>query len=230
MVVNSGISLVIQFILVNIQIEQESTIKQQERELAEQRIDLMLSQIQLHFLYNTLGTIAYLCKNSPEKAEKATKEFSMFLRGNADSLKKREPIPFEKELGHVKSYLYLEQQRFQKRLTVVYDIRTMDFFVPPLSLQPLVENAIRHGILRKKQGGTVTLRTEKTEEYAVVTIIDDGIGMDKAKTFSNLDDDTHIGVDNVRQRLWTMVNATMEIESSDQGTVIMIRIPLTGGV
>lgn len=229
-VVNSGISLVIQFILVNIQIEQEATIKQQERELAEQRIDLMLSQIQLHFLYNTLGTIAYLCKNSPEKAEKATKEFSVFLRGNADSLKKREPIPFEKELGHVKSYLYLEQQRFQKRLTVVYDIRTMDFFVPPLSLQPLVENAIRHGILRKKQGGTVTLRTEKTEEYAVVTIIDDGIGMDKAKTFSNLGDDTHIGVDNVRQRLWTMVNATMEIESSDQGTVIMIRIPLTGGV
>ena len=229
-VVNSGVSLAILFILVNIQIEHEVTLKQQETELAEQQIDLMLSQIQLHFLYNTLGTIAYLCKNSPERAEKAAKEFSLFLRGNMDSLKKREPIPFEKELRHIKSYLYLEQQRFQNRLTVVYDIGTTDFFVPPLSLQPLVENAIRHGILRKKQGGTVTLRTAEVEEHAVVTIMDDGIGMDKAKTFSSLGDDTHIGIDNVRRRIQTMVNGTMEIESSDQGTVITIRVPLIGGV
>lgn len=229
-VVNSGVSLAILFILVNIQLEHEVTLKRQETELAEQRIDLMLSQIQPHFLYNTLGTIAYLCKNSPEKAEKATEEFSMFLRGNMDSLKNREPIPFEKELRHIESYLYLEQQRFQNRLAVVYDIKTVDFFVPPLSLQPLVENAIRHGILRKKQGGTVTLRTAETEEYAVVTIMDDGIGMDKAKRFANLGEHTHIGIDNVRRRLQTMVNAAMEIESSDQGTVITIRIPLIGGM
>lgn len=229
-VVNASVSLAILFILVNIQFQRELTLKQQEKELAEQRIDIMLSQIQPHFLYNALGTIAYLCKYDPEKAEKATKEFSMFLRGNMDSLKNREPIPFEKELGHVKNYLYLEQQRFQDRLRVVYDIQTTDFFVPPLSLQPLVENAVRHGILQKKEGGTVTLRTAETEESAVVTIIDDGIGMDKAKALSNLGNHAHIGIDNVRRRIQTMVNGSMEIESNDQGTRITIRIPLMGGL
>ena len=76
----------------------------------------------------------------------------------------------------------------------------------------------------------MTLRTAEVEEHAVVTIMDDGIGMDKAKTFSSLGDDTHIGIDNVRRRIQTMVNGTMEIESSDQGTVITIRVPLIGGV
>lgn len=229
-VINSGVSLAILLVMVNIQMEHEVTLKQQEKELAEQRIDIMLGQIQPHFLYNTLDTIAYLCRNDPEKAENATKEFSMFLRGNMDSLKNREPIPFEKELRHVKSYLYLEQQRFQNRLTVVYDIRITDFFVPPLSLQPLVENAVRHGILRKREGGMVTLRTAEAEEYAVVTIMDDGIGMDRAKTYSNLGDHTHIGIDNVHRRIQMMVNGTMEIESNDQGTVITIKIPLIGGL
>lgn len=227
-VVNVGSSFVILFILVNIQIEHEVTLKQREKELSEQRTDIMLSQIQPHFLYNTLGIIACLCKNDPEKAEKATKEFSNFLRGNMDSLKKREPIPFEKELEHIKSYLYLEQQRFQEQLRVVYDIKTTAFFVPSLSLQPLVENAVRHGIMQKKEGGTVILRTEESEETAIVTIIDNGIGIDQAKTLPDLGDHNHIGIENVRRRIQAVVNGDMEIESSDEGTVVTIRIPLTG--
>ncbi|HIV23473.1 MAG TPA: histidine kinase, partial [Candidatus Merdiplasma excrementigallinarum] len=96
---------------------------------------IMLSQIQPHFLYNSLGTIHHLCGVDPEKAREAVMEFSKFLRGNMESLKARKPIPFARELGHTKNYLYLEKQRFQERLEIVYDIREMDFLIPPLTLR-----------------------------------------------------------------------------------------------
>ena len=229
-VVNIGVSLALLFILVNIQFEYEIDLQRKEQELAERHIDIMLSQIQPHFLYNALGTIAYLCRHDPLKAEKATEEFARFLRGNMDSLKKRDPVPFEKELNHVRNYLYLEQQRFQERLRVEYDIGTKDFYIPPLSLQPLVENAVRHGILHRKEGGTVTIRTVEDGEDAVVTIADDGIGMEKARDAPNLGTHTGIAIENVRSRLRIMVGGSMEIQSSDEGTVITLRIPLMGGI
>lgn len=213
----------------NIQFEHELALKRQEKALAEQRIDIMLSQIKPHFLYNALGTIACLCRTDPEKAERATEEFAMFLRANMDSLKNREPIPFEKELAHVKHYLYLEKQRFQERLQVNYDIRATDFYVPPLSLQPLVENAVRHGILQKKEGGTVTIRTFETEEDAFVVVMDDGIGMERAAGLPDLGDHAHIGLENVRERLESMVEGEMKMESNGAGTVVTLRIPLVGG-
>lgn len=224
-VVNIGVALALLFILVNIQFEYEMALQQKERELTDQRIDLMLSQIQPHFLYNSLGAIYRLCEINPEQAREAIKKFSDFLRGNMDSLKNHEPIPFEKELEHVKNYLYLEQQRFGEKLKVIYSIETDDFSVPPLTLQPLVENAVLHGLLNKKEGGTITISTEDTEEYAVVTIADDGIGMDKAKSMPNLGSHTHIGLNNVRSRLEGMVEGSMTIESSDSGTVITMKIP-----
>ena len=228
-VVNIGVALALLFILVNIQFEHELALKRQEKALAEQRIDIMLSQIKPHFLYNALGTIACLCRTDPEKAEWATEEFAMFLRANMDSLKNREPIPFEKELAHVKHYLYLEKQRFQERLQVNYDIRATDFYVPPLSLQPLVENAVRHGILQKKEGGTVTIRTFETKEDAFVVVMDDGIGMEQAAGLPDLGDHAHIGLENVRERLESMVEGEMKMESSGAGTVVTLRIPLVGG-
>lgn len=228
-VVNIGVSLALIFILVNIQFEHEVALRRQEKELAEQRIDIMLSQIQPHFLYNALGTIAHLCRHDPLKAKKATEEFAMFLRGNMDSLKKREPIPFEQELNHVMNYLYLEQQRFQERLLVVYDIQTKAFRIPPLSLQPLVENAVRHGILRKEEGGTITIRTAGMGSYAVVTIEDDGVGMENAGHSPNLGSNAHIGIENVRKRIETMMEGSLEIKSSDKGTVVTLKIP-TGEV
>lgn len=227
--INIGVSFSLLLILVNIQFEYEVALRQQEKVLTEQRIDIMLSQIQPHFLYNALGTIAELCRTDPKRAEKTTVEFANFLRGNMDSLNTREPIPFDQELSHVKNYLYLEQQRFGDRLRVIYDIKTTDFFLPPLSLQPLVENAVRHGILKKREGGLITISTRETDEYAVVMIADDGIGMEKAKKFPNLGDHAHIGIQNVRSRIQTMMEGSMEVESSDQGTVITLQIPWTGG-
>lgn len=232
-VVNIGVALALLFILVNIQFEHEMALREQERELAkqekelaEQHINIMLSQIQPHFLYNSLGAIYQLCEIDPAAAKTSIRKFSDFLRGNMDSLKAREPIPFEKELNHVMNFLYLEQQRFGEQLRVVYQIETSDFFIPPLTLQPLVENAVQHGILHKKTGGTITIRTEETDEYAVVTIEDDGIGVERAKRMPNLGNHAHIGISNVRSRLEEMVHGSLEIESSDDGTTVTIRIPL----
>lgn len=224
-IVNAGVTVATLVTLMNVQFEHEVTMKEQEKELAERRIDIMLSQIQPHFLYNSLGAIYHLCESDPETARTAIKRFSEFLRGNMESLKNRAPIAFSSELNHVTNYLYLEQQRFGDKLQVIYQIKTEDFLLPPLTMQPLVENAVQHGILNRRSGGTVIIRTEETDECAVVTIADNGVGMEKTKEYAPLGEHTHIGIENVRSRLREMVNGTLEIESSGQGTTATIRIP-----
>lgn len=227
-IINVGFTIATLLILMNVQVEHEITMKEQEKKLSEQRIDIMLSQIQPHFLYNSLGVIYRLCEIDPETARKAIQSFSDFLRGNMESLKNREPIAFRKELNHVTNYLFLEQQRFGDKLQVIYQIKTDNFLIPPLTLQPLVENAVQHGILHKRNGGTVTICTEETDEFAIVTISDNGIGMEKAKGCVPLGEHTHIGIANVRSRLEELVDGTLEVESNSQGTTATIRIPLMG--
>ena len=227
--INVGITVSTLVILMNVQFEREMLLKDQEKALAEGRIDIMLSQIQPHFLYNSLGVIYHLCESDPVAARKAINHFSHFLRGNMDSLKNRGPIPFEAELNHVKNYLYLEQQRFGDKLRVVYQINVEDFVIPPLTLQPLVENAVQHGILHRRNGGTVLIRTEETDSYAVVIIQDNGVGMEKAQKTQTLGEHSHIGISNVRARLEEMVSGSMEMESSSYGTTVMIRIPWEEG-
>ena len=224
-IVNVGITVAMLITLMNVQFEYEVTMKEQEKELAERRIDIMLSQIQPHFLYNSLGAIYHLCESDPDTARKAIKKFSEFLRSNMESLKNRGPIAFASELNHVTNYLFLEQQRFGDKLQVIYQINTEDFLIPPLTLQPLVENAVQHGILNKRNGGTVIIRTEESDTHAVVTIADNGIGIERAKEQASLGEHTHIGVENVRSRLQEMVAGSLEIESSDRGTIVTIRIP-----
>lgn len=224
-VVNVGVTFSLLLILVNIQFEHEMLLHRQEEALARQHMDLMLSQIQPHFLYNALGTIAYLCRHNASKAAQATQEFAGFLRGNMESLKNPSPIPFEKELNHVKNYLYLEQQRFGDRLNIVYDIEIVDFLIPSLTLQPLVENAVRHGILPKKEGGTVVIRTRSEENRAVIIIEDNGIGIKEAQKLPGLGEHLHIGIDTVRDRLKTMMHGNLEIKSNDSGTAVVLRIP-----
>ena len=228
-IVNGGVTIATLITLMNIQFEHEVTIKEQEKELAGRRIDIMLSQIQPHFLYNSLGTIYHLCESDSEAARKAIKKFSEFLRGNMESLKAREPIAFEMELNHTANYLYLEQQRFGDKLQVIYQIKTVDFLIPPLTLQPLVENAVKHGILNKKNGGTVIIRTEKIGGWAVVTVSDNGVGMEKAKELHSPGEHVHIGISNVRSRLKEMVDGSLNIESNDRGTTAIIQIPWKEG-
>ncbi|MGN0131549.1 MAG: sensor histidine kinase [Lachnospiraceae bacterium] len=204
--------------------EQERKLKEQEAELASNRISIMLSQIQPHFLYNSLNSIYHLCAKDPDKAREAISNFSDYLRANLDSLTYAAAVPFERELQHVRIYLSLEKMRFDEGLNIQYEIETTDFLIPALTVQPLVENAVKHGIGKKPEGGTVKIATQECRDYFEVTISDDGVGYDENAVTDG--QRCHVGIENVRNRLWQMCRATLEIKGEkDKGTVAKIRVP-----
>ena len=188
-----------------------------------QRNALMLSQINPHFMYNTLSTIAAMCDISPNQAKYLTIDFSKYLRQNLDAMSKKKLIPFEQELEHVECYLKIEKARFRERLNVIYSIQCTDFDIPPLSVQPLVENAVKHGITKKTEGGTVKISTYDTKRYHVIEIIDDGIGFDTS--VSQDDGRTHIGLKNTRYRITALCRGSVTVKSTEGvGTRVTIEI------
>jgi LytS/YehU family sensor histidine kinase len=203
----------------------ERQAHEMEKELTESRMSVMLSQIRPHFLFNSLLAIQDLCRTDPDVASQAVGEFSKYLRGNLDSLSMTAPIPFSRELGHVENYLALEKKRFDERLQIVYDIKADGFLIPALTLQPITENAVRHGVTKKLDGGTVTITAVETETDYVVTVADDGVGFDPAAPIIQ-DGRSHIGIANVRNRLASMCGGTLTINSKPgEGTTAVIKIP-----
>lgn len=198
---------------------------EKEREIGKLRVDIMLSQIQPHFLFNSLTTIKYLCRHDPETAERAVAEFSRYLRGNMDSLNSDLPIPFSEELEHTNAYLSLEKLRFGDDLNIIYHIESEDFDLPALTLQPIVENAVRHGIREKKNGkGSVTISAREYDDRYEITVSDDGDGFDYEAIPDT--DDPHIGIENVRYRLKNMCGGTLTFDSAEGcGTDAVISIP-----
>ncbi len=195
-----------------------------QKELGDINMTLMLSQIQPHFLYNALNTIKYLTKKDPKSAETAIVKFSNYLRANMDSLTEKEPIPFKKELEHVENYIYIECLRFGDRLEVEYDIEYDDFLIPPLTIQPIAENAIKHGINQRVDGGTLKISTYKENNEIFVVVEDDGVGFDINQQKN--DGRSHIGVNNIKTRLKEMMNARVEYSSAvGVGTKVTIIIP-----
>ncbi|MDO5435623.1 MAG: histidine kinase [Clostridia bacterium] len=222
---HTAMVIAIMIIQSNIHLQRQRRLKEQEAKLAEQNVAIMISQIQPHFLYNSLTTISNLCRKDPEAAEEVTVEFSQYLRMNLDSLKISTPIPVSRELDHVRIYLELEQRRFGDKLNVEYDIRETGFTLPALSLQPIVENSVKHGICEKECPGTVRISTEKTDKGFLVTVKDDGVGFDMNAPVKQ-DNRSHVGMGNVRDRLASMSHASMEIISSPgNGCETRILIP-----
>ena len=203
------VSIEILFFFVNVQ-KNILLAKEQEKN-KEAQIKIMMSQIQPHFIYNSLSSISTLINIDPNKAQKALDDFTEYLRHNLSSLTETNLIPFEDELRHIETYISLEKLRFNDRLNINYDIKVTDFYVPPLSLQPLVENAIKHGILKKVEGGTLLFKTYEIDNAYVVEVIDDGVGFNINDVDSK--NNQHIGINNIRQRLKTMCNASLEITS-----------------
>lgn len=205
-------------------LHQEKLLAQKEAELTEARVAVTLSQIQPHFLYNSLNTIAELCYEDPMKARTATVDFAEYLRVNLKAIQTKTLVPFTDELAHIRRYTDLEKMRFDERLNVIFDIRATDFVLPQLSVQPLVENAVKHGVCEKEEGGTVTVSTDEQEDCFRIIITDDGVGFD-ADTVEN-DGQVHIGLTNSRNRLADLCGGTVEITSGKgKGTTATIRIP-----
>lgn len=211
-------------IYITVYIYRSRALVEQEKELTESRVAVMLSQIQPHFLYNALSVIQDMCHGKSPEAEEATIEFSEFLRSNLDSLNHNGPVSFEQELKHTRNYLSLEHKRFGERLNIKYDIMATEFCLPALTLQPIVENAVRYGVLQKEGSGTVVISSLETEKGFEVRVVDDGMGFDVNMTKN--DGRTHIGIENVRERLRAMSNGELIINSIlGEGTVAVIRIP-----
>ncbi len=197
-------------------------VRAHEKDLAaEQRIQIMMSQIQPHFLYNTLATIRSLCLRSPETAARTIDKFSRYLRQNLDTLDQNGLIPFSRELEHVKIYAEIEMLMFPY-IRIQYDVEDDCFMLPTLTVQPLVENAIRHGA-RVRETGEIIIRVKKSEGGHLITIADNGPGFDPAAIGTA--EGKHIGIRNVRERLEKQCGGWLKIESRPgEGTTVTLFI------
>ena len=223
------VSLVLVYTLIHVeQAEREANIEkelaQKELALSESNNSLVLSQIQPHFLYNALTSIYRLCDVKPEAAKEAVSNFSKYLRGNLDSIKQTKMISFADELKRLQAYLSLEKIRYDDYLDIKYDIKTTEFFIPPLTVQPLVENAVNHGISDLPGGGLVTISTEEKRDCYEIRVSDNGVGFDPETVPE--DGRSHLGIMNVRSRLNIMCHGTLDIKSAPgNGTAAIIQIP-----
>lgn len=220
--INIAICISMILIFVSAMVEQNRELASKQEEAADLRVELMLSQIKPHFIYNALTVIQRLCVKDPKLAQETVAEFATYLRGNLEALDRKTPVYFEKELEHVQCYLAIEKKRFGDRVNVVYDIQDEDFVIPALTLQPLVENAIKHGICKKEEGGTVWISTERKNDVVYIVVKDDGVGFQKMQAEGK----EHVGMRNVESRLRSMCGGTLEIESTPgKGTMAMITLP-----
>ena len=191
-------------------------------QLTESRISTMMSQIRPHFIYNTLGSIEQLCNIDPEKAGELVHNFAKYLRGNFGELDNPKPILMSQEMEHVRHYISIENVRFPD-MTFSFEMNSDDFHIPALTIQPIVENAIKHGLMKLSKGGTIRVVSYETDTHYCVSVEDDGVGFN---TTELLDDRKHVGIRNIRGRLKAMVNGILEIESTEGvGTTVLIKIP-----
>lgn len=191
------------------------------RRIEEFKNRVMISQIQPHFMYNTLTTIKALCRVEPDLAAKTITNFADYLRGNMDFASLNTTIPFEKELNHTRIYTEIEALRFDN-INFEFNIEDKDFEIPALTVQPMVENAVRHGV-RSKPDAHILIHTYTEENYHVVMIKDNGKGFDHAQFNGSR---THIGLLNTRLRVERLVNGKFTADSvPGEGVTITIKIP-----
>lgn len=220
----SAVSALIMFLY--IQADQEKLFERQKQENERLKADILVAQIQPHFLFNALTVIRYLCSTDPKKAEEALDDLSAFLRHNVDSLSETGPVPFETELAHVRHFLKLQKLRFEDDLKVSFDLECTDFNLPSLTLQPLVENAVSYGLKRPDGSpGIITIRTRRFADRVEVSVEDNGPGFDMNVPIGK-DGRSHIGIRNVQDRLRLSLGARLTIRSSPgEGTVATIILP-----
>ena len=198
-------------------------ISRQQQEISHQRANIMVLQMRPHFIYNTMTSIYYLCDRNPQKAKRVTMDFTAYLRRNFTAIVSKNPIPFSDELEHTRAYLAVEQIQFEDSLCVDYDIQHTQFFLPPLTLQPIVENAVKHGMDPESAPLCISIRTRRTDSGSEIIVKDNGPGFAPAKSDES---EPHIALSNIRQRLNIMCGGEMRIMTREGGgTVVKVTIP-----
>jgi hypothetical protein len=197
------------------------SIKRDE-ELRETRITALMSQIRPHFVHNTLTSVYYLCETDPPLAQQVLLNFTRYLQGNFSSISKKEPVPFSEEIEQTRAYFAVEQARFPGELDISYELDFTAFKLPPLTLQPIVENSVKHGLGKGSDHISIHVKSEQLGGSARITIDDDGPG------FREVDDGRiHTGIQNVRDRLQLMSRGSLEIKNRPEGgTRVIISVPV----
>ncbi|MGI6264227.1 MAG: sensor histidine kinase [Acutalibacteraceae bacterium] len=207
----------------------EESIRQLENALSLSRIKNFTSQMQPHFLYNALGSIQEIVLEDPAYASELIGDFTTHLRGSIRAMANDSPISFSQELANIRAYANIEKMRFGEKLRVEYDIAARDFEIMPLSIQPLVENAIQHGIYeRGPLGGRVTVRSREEPDAWIVQVEDDGVGFDVEALKKEIEEGRRdsTGLKNLIFRLDKVIHARVDIQSTPgQGTVVTVSIP-----
>jgi sensor histidine kinase YesM len=200
---------------------QQREIARQQREIAHERASVMVLQMRPHFIYNTLISIYSLCRIDPEKARQVTVNFTNYLRRNFNAVASDSSIPFFTELEHTRAYLAVEQAQFENKLVVDYDTAFTNFRLPPLTLQPIVENAVKHGMDPHSLPLRISIRTRHTNSGTEIIVKDNGRGF-------NPEDEAEPGtaLKNIRQRLEMMCGGSLTITPGEGGgTVVTVTIP-----
>ncbi|MBQ8994864.1 MAG: histidine kinase [Oscillospiraceae bacterium] len=206
----------------------ERDVLQLRETLKQMRMKNFISQMHPHFLYNALSSIREIVLTDPEYGADMLYDFTTHLRASIRAMSNDEKIWFSQELENIKAYVSIEKMRFGERLKVLYDIGTMDFQIIPLSIQPIVENAIKHGIYEKVDGGTVCLKTWETDTTWEISVVDEGTGFDPIAVKREVEDGGRdsTGLSNLIFRLENMMDADVEILSEvGKGTTVLIHIP-----
>ncbi|MCR5743513.1 MAG: histidine kinase [Lachnospiraceae bacterium] len=219
------IFLTVVFIYTNVFSSQNYMLAKREKESFQSEINSVSSQINPHFIYNTLGMIAGLCREKPEEAEQLIYDFSDYLRENVSNFELSKLNTVDVGIEHLEKYIKIEKTRFPE-IDFIIDVEDGSFLIPPMSIQPLIENSIKHGIRKKPDGrGTIRIHAYSDSHNHILTVEDDGVGFDTEKPYS-VDNHKHIGVDNVRFRLKRMCDGSLDIKSvPGEGTICIIKIP-----
>lgn len=195
---------------------------QQQRKIASQHASVMVLQMRPHFIYNTMMGIYYLCDQDPKKAKQVTLDFTTYLRKNFVAIASEDTIPFSAELEHTRAYLAIEQAQFEDSLFVSFDTPHTMFRVPPLTLQPIVENAVKHGMKSSSEPIHISVVTRQTNTASEIIVEDDGIGFDLVD-----DNEPHIALNNIRERLELMCKGKLIIVPREGGGIsVKVTIPI----
>lgn len=206
-----------------------SILDEQSRLLRKAEMKALQAQINPHFLFNSITTISSYCRTKPEQARNLLINLGEFFRKNLNAM--NDYVCLKDEIEHIKSYVSIEKARFGDKLNVKYNIGNINCNIPPLTLQPLVENAIKHGLLQKNSGGVVKINVTKGKNHIKILVEDNGIGMDVSKCKDILNNDTSnngIALINIDKRLRNAYGDDygLEIKSKPgSGTKVFIKIP-----
>ena len=193
----------------------------QQREITNQRVGILMLQMRPHFICNTMMGIYYLCDKDPQQAKQVTLDFTTYLRQNFSAIASEDTVPFSDELKHTHAYLAVEQAQYEDRLFVDYDTPHTLFRVPPLTLQPLVENAVKHGMDQEGNPLHIVIKTRQTDDGSEIIVENDGPDFAPAD-----DNEPHIALNNIRQRIEMMCKGTLTITPREGGgTVVTVFIP-----